>query len=531
MNQLAICSPDLGGFHSNFFKPVSTSELEVLFVRYNETKRKISAIHKELDEPYQLTALSYFVNGNTDDRTRVPSIEQLFNYEGALKALDASYWQQAFNLTDVYDHMPAKRREEWRDLIKEKQTPEFARDSVTATLFDLLNSRSKFFAERIDGIFRGLSGEHITNSPEGFSKRMIFNNVVDPKWQSTNSSKVWLLNDFREVICRLLCIDTAGLSSEGLVMAMYRNPGQWHSIDGGYFRAKMFKKGTLHVETNPDLAWKLNQVLSILYPTAIPESFRRKPKKANKSFDAIEDILPVMVTRTLSEYYVRDGGYTMQVRSFYGVDKVIKEMVKNVIDSIGGVAQKGNEFKFDYCFSEVIDQIVMTGRIPNQKSFQYYPTPPNIAAYAVEMAEIEDHHSCLEPSAGVGSIADLMPKGNTKCIELSELHAAVLKQKNFDVVQTDFIDWADKTSLRFDRIVMNSPYSQGRYQLHLEKAASLLKSDGLLVAVLPSSCNGKELIAGLEHEYSPVFEGQFKDTSIDTVVVRIRRAMTAQKAA
>lgn len=531
MNQLAICSPDLDDIQEQFFKPVNTSELEILFVRYNETKRKMTAIHNELSEPYQLTALSYFVNGNTDDRTHIPSIDNLFNLEGALKALDASYWSSAFNLTDCYDFMPAKRREEWHDLIREKKTPEFNPDTVNPTLLDLLNSRSKFFAERIDGIFRGLSGFHITNQPEGFSKRMIFNNVMDQKWETTNSSKVWLLNDFREVIARLLCRETEGMGSEGLVRAMYRNTGQWHSIDGGAFRAKMFKKGTLHVECHVDIAWKLNQVLSMLYPAAIPESFRRKPKKANKTFEVIEDVLPVKVTQVLSGYYVREAGFTMQVKNLYGVDKVVKEMVINTLSHIGGVAVSGNEFKFEYPFSEVVDQIVMTGRLPNQKSFQYYPTPPNIATYAVELAEIEAHHSCLEPSAGIGALADLMPKENTKCIELSELHSHILKQKGYDVTQTDFVEWADKTFDRFSRIVMNAPYSQGRHKIHLEKAISLLKPDGVLVAVMPASCKGKELIAGLEHDYSEVFEGEFKGTSIDTVVVKISREMVGQKAA
>jgi hypothetical protein len=524
MNQLAVISQDLGDFQNNFFEPVNSNKLENLFIRHSETMSRMKKIHSELEEPYRLTALSFFINGNTDDRTHIPSIDRLFDLEGALKALHADYWQQAFMLTDVYDHMPAKRREEWRDLIKSKKTPEFEENSVTSTLFDLLNSRSKFFAERIDGIFRGLSGEHVTNTPEGFNKRMIFNGVMDPKWESTNSSKVWILNDFREVIARLLCREKAGWHSDKLVHAMYRNTGVWHDIDGGTFRAKMFKKGTLHLECHPDISWKLNQVLSILYPAAIPESFRRKPKKTNKTFDVIEDVLPVAVINGLSDYYVRDNGFTMQVSSLWNLDKVVRDMVENVIESIGGVRQASREFKFDYQFREVVDLITMTGRVPNQKSYQYYPTPKTVAEKAIEMAEIQDHHQCLEPSAGQGSLAQLMPKENTECIELSELNAEVLRTKGFKVEQTDFLEWADKTSLRFSRICLNPPYSLSRYKLHLEKAVSLLKNDGILVAILPATVNGKELIPGYSHEYSSVFENEFKGTSISTVIVKIQKS-------
>lgn len=57
----------------------------------------------------------YFVEGNLpDDRYTLPrKIDDLFAARGAVAKLNAEYWSKAFNLTNVYDYMPQKRRNEW----------------------------------------------------------------------------------------------------------------------------------------------------------------------------------------------------------------------------------------------------------------------------------------------------------------------------------------------------------------------------------------------------------------------------------
>lgn len=41
----------------------------------------------------------------------------IFKLEGAIANLNASYWQQALSLSDVYEYLPQKRRDEWNDQI------------------------------------------------------------------------------------------------------------------------------------------------------------------------------------------------------------------------------------------------------------------------------------------------------------------------------------------------------------------------------------------------------------------------------
>src|SRR5690606_33951228 len=107
------------------------------------------------------------------------------------------------NLTDVLDCMPQARRDEWNESIRKHATPTFAAHVVFATLSELLASRQRFFAERVDGIFRSLSGNHVTNSPTGFRKRMILEHVTDT-WMHSCSSKAGVIDDLRKVVARFM---------------------------------------------------------------------------------------------------------------------------------------------------------------------------------------------------------------------------------------------------------------------------------------------------------------------------------------
>src|SRR3546814_8229511 len=93
------------------------------------------------------------------------------------------------------------RRQEWYEQIREKQAPEFEEQTVRSTLMDLLASRTKFFAERVDGIFQSLSREHVTNCPEGFGKRMILFYVIT-SYNTNSHDRIGYINDLRAVIAK-----------------------------------------------------------------------------------------------------------------------------------------------------------------------------------------------------------------------------------------------------------------------------------------------------------------------------------------
>lgn len=70
---------------------------------------------------------------------------------------------------------------------------------------------------------------------------------------------------------------------------------------------------------------------------------------------------------------------------------------------------------------------------------------------------------------------------------------------------------------------MNPPFSHGRATAHLEAAASLLATDGRLVAILPASMINTSPLEGFSHNWSEVFEDQFEGTAVRVAILTAER--------
>lgn len=539
---------------ADFFAPTSTDMVQGLVAEYRRDRQRIAEVVKFAESDTLKGVWHYFAAGNADEnrgRTSLTnSVEQAFREAGAVGVLNATYWNRALELTDVYDAMPQSRRSQWHEQMRNPEgrkghgsepdlppLPDFEEETVRSTLLELLNSRAKFLAERVDGIFRALSGEHVTNSPAAFSKRMIIGHLVSS--YGTTTDRVGFINDLRCVIAKFMGRDEPGWDATRSVVTRARREkrGEWVTLDGGALRLRAYKCGTAHLEVHPDMAWRLNCVLAQLYPLAIPPEFRAKPKKKVKDFVMMGRPLPFAVVGALESL---ETAYNFIENTGPNAwrEKYRREPIKNglsprggfsaeaerVIAYIGGVKTKnerGTEyFAFDYDPREVIAEIICTGCLPDQQSHQYYPTPESLARVAVEMARIEPHHECLEPSAGTGGIADLLPKTVTTCVEISPLHCKVLEAKGHNVVEADFLKWE---GIKFDRIVMNPPFASGRWQAHLEHAAGMLSDDGRLVAILPASAKNRDVLPGWTLEWSRVFDNEFAGASVSVVILAATR--------
>lgn len=518
---------------AEFFAPSNSDALDVLLGQYRQARSNIERVADFMGSEEMLAAAAYFIEGNKERfRRYTPNAAELFSRDAAIPALNAAYWQRALSLTDVLDYMPDAKRQAWFEQIEKMETPEFEGATVRATLDSLLAQRLDFLAEMVDGIFRGLSGEHVTNRPEGFSRRMIIQGVASDfgimGWRGG------LVHDLRCVVAKFMGRDQPhyGATSR-LVEHARRRPGEWVNVDGGALRLRVYKNGNGHMEVHPDIAWRLNQVLAHLYPLAIPSRLRRPPEKRKlREFQLMQRPLPFAVLKLLSEADYHRAGSGNRLRSYeqhtletgyrwVDADKHVRQEAVRVIEAIGGADIGGGSFAFDYDAGEVIGEVLASGMIPDHKSHQYYPTPRHLAEEAVRLAEIGPDHLCLEPSAGQGALADLLPKNRTVCIEVSPLHCKVLEAKGFSTHCNDFLTWSGPEA--FDRIVMNPPFSQGRAQAHVEHAATLLAPAGRLVAILPASHAGRDILPNLKTQWSRVYKNEFAGTSVDVVILTADR--------
>jgi hypothetical protein len=501
----------------DFYAPANFDLIDGLISQHKQMKTRIESV-AEFVAGDMGGAINYFLVGNKEDRYSSPSVDSLFQTKGALAYLNASFWSKALSLTDVLELMPQKRRDEWHQSIEKRETPEFEEATVRSTLEALMSSRAKFFAERVDGIFRSLSHEHVTNCPQGFSKRMILGYVLD-QYSYTSHTQCGHINDLRSVIAKFMGRDAPRYnSSSDLVKAARRQRGQWMIVDGGAMRIRVYAKGTAHLEIHPDMAWRLNQILASIYPAAIPSEFRTKPVKKHKEFKMMGKPLTFAVIEAIENAKTNRNP---RVFSFnYSVEKAVKQQAIKVFESIGGTYEN-NVITFDYDTTDVIDEIVASGCIPDQQAHQYYPTPLTVAEEVIITADIQAGESCLEPSAGQGGLADLMPKEQTLCVEISELHCKILEAKGHTVVKADFLGYQGK---QFDKIVMNPPYSEGRWQAHIKHASTMLKPNGALIAVLPSSAKNKDVLLDFKCSWSREFKNEFENTSIAVVIMKAVKA-------
>lgn len=537
-----------------FFAPVSFDLVDSLVAQYQIVRQRIDELAGTVMGDRYQGAMQYFLDGNQTETSRhaVRDVERMFNIENAVSALNADFWQRALSLTDVMDFMPQKRRDQWHRQLNAWKEPRYERgrnpeddladfeeSTVRETLMALLTMRQQFLSERVDGIFRSLSHTHVTNRPEGFSKRMILASVIDC-YDLINHGQVGQINDLRAIIARFSGRDEPKWNaSRSVIEIARRDPGQWKTVDGGAMRIRVYKKGTAHLEIHEDIAYRLNQILAFLHPAAIPAKFRTPPKRKVKTFHMMERPLPFAVTEILAGmrpeptercrgtgyFTTTEPGNTTNPNSWafgYGAhDKTAMAEAKRVLESVGGVRMmKGSYdwYEFDYNPRDVLDEIITSGCIPDQRSHQFYPTPDSVATEAVERAGIGPDDTVLEPSAGVGHIARFLPQERTTCIEIADLHCKALESQGYNVQRADFLQWAESAPT-FSRVVMNPPYSQGRAALHVQAAAQLVRPGGRLVAILPASAPNNITLPGWSLSWSEAFTNEFEGTGISVVIL------------
>lgn len=538
---------------------VFTEELAIInriIDEYDEESTRMEAIYKHIwgneNFPAIDKLLRYNVRPGETPHYGMPGAINMDYVRGRLRA---DYWRRVTDMTNVLLLMPEKRRDEWREQfingmgtvekppyiagdpvrrVKEYVgIPEFSRDTVVPTLVGMLNDRHKYLVERVHGIFKRLSPNHKTNRSFGFSEKMIMTGVINDYWCNSVSCSSFMedtVDDLRvllQMFHHRVCLPSVVRLSNVLSAAYRGNEetfGVWFPVDGGLLNMRFYKNGNVHLQVHPDVAWHLNELLSYALPGAIPAELRTKSRRpVPREFQTIE--------RTVSEEVrmrLRDIKEHKKTGKYSGFGAEYTEEMTKVLTMIGG-CKDGYFWQFPYEPESVFDYLISRGTIPDTITHQFYPSPQVVAEFVAEVAEYEPGMSVLEPSAGRGDLVaymDIDPHDLT-AIELNGLMVQVLEAKGFaNVLCRDFLEWsAANPEVLFDRIVMNPPFSDGRWTLHLKTAMHHLKPKGRLVAVLPGRPElgcliDKASVAGV---HGRTFENEFEGTGVMVTVCVFQR--------
>lgn len=133
----------------------------------------------------------------------------------------------------------------------------------------------------------------------------------------------------------------------------------------------------------------------------------------------------------------------------------------------------------------------------------YYPTPKEAITVMLYEANIEENMTLLEPSAGNGAIVNeiktMFPSISICSYEIDEERAKNSNSICFDFMKVD-------TEIKYDRIVMNPPFSEGRWYKHVIHAFNMLLPGGRLVAIIPF---GGAIEKDYETEWKEIYKNNF----------------------
>jgi SAM-dependent methyltransferase len=144
----------------------------------------------------------------------------------------------------------------------------------------------------------------------------------------------------------------------------------------------------------------------------------------------------------------------------------------------------------------------------------FFPSPPAVVRRVVELADLRPGLSVLEPSAGLGDLAEAARAAgcSVRCVEQLLPAVQILRARGFDVTDADFLAIYPPTfaittgTPAYDRVLMNPPFERNAAMRHVLHALKFLKPGGKLVAVLPASITDHEVDDALAYEPVDLFE-------------------------
>ncbi|WP_434598331.1 class I SAM-dependent methyltransferase [Streptomyces sp. A5-4] len=201
--------------------------------------------------------------------------------------------------------------------------------------------------------------------------------------------------------------------------------------------------------------------------------------------------IPTDVLAALSGRTKTDGHRLMPVGP--RLTPALYQRVNEVLEAVGGRWTKTEgAHLFPVHAAEVLAPVLANGEVvplgEKRTLAQYFPTPEPVVDQLIALAALEPGMTVLEPSASSGAIAIATAAAArgaiVNCIERDPGYATVLS----DTHVARRVQFADFVTIpaepRFDRVLMNPPFTRGTDMAHVTHALRFLKPNGLLVSVM-----------------------------------------------
>ena len=158
---------------------------------------------------------------------------------------------------------------------------------------------------------------------------------------------------------------------------------------------------------------------------------------------------------------------------------------------------------------------------------QLFATPPELAQQVVDLAEIGEGMTVLEPSAGTGALLEPLfspngtawlgePSGNTpgaRLVVVERSHELCVRLRAcYAVAQVNQGDFLESTpTAEFDRIIMNPPFKNGSDIKHVLHALKFLKPGGRCVAIVANGPRQQDQLKPMASQWIDLPAGTFAE--------------------
>lgn len=220
------------------------------------------------------------------------------------------------------------------------------------------------------------------------------------------------------------------------------------------------------------------------------------------------------------------------------LDRKVYTATNKVLETAGG---KWNRREKAHVFSEdaaeAIEPLLLTGQYSDtKKDFQQFDTPDELAECVIDRAWIKRGMSILEPSAGIGRLANraAVLGGLVDCFELDPKRVKILQQGELKLVEcADFMTVPARAL--YHRVIMNPPFAKGADIAHVRHAFDFLQPGGRLVAIMSPGftfrqeqkfSEFREWAEGQGADIEHLPEGAFQEsgTNVRTLLLTIDKA-------
>ncbi len=178
----------------------------------------------------------------------------------------------------------------------------------------------------------------------------------------------------------------------------------------------------------------------------------------------------------------------------------------------------------------IIKELTNKARLQQKGDINF--TPADVAERLIQLADIDSRSRVLEPSAGIGNIADKVREVTDRVdvVERMSNFRELLKLKGHRLVGYDFLEF--KPVEKYDAVIMNPPFSNCQDTAHIKRAYEFVKDGGMLVSISSphwtfandkKSKEFRDWIEERDHYIERLDSGTFEATGVSSKIVAIRK--------